>query len=118
MPTVLVVDDDEHVGRIAALILTQKGYEVLRASNGLEALMVYSSYRQRIDLVLIDVDMPQMNGFELAARIRARDPARRILLISGGASEDLGNQKDYPFLAKPFVSAQLLAAVETALGAT
>jgi CheY-like chemotaxis protein len=115
MPTVLVVDDDEHVGRIAAMILMQKGYDVLKASNGLEALMVYSTYRQKIDLVLTDVDMPQMNGLELAARIRGRDPARRILLMSGGTSENLGSSKDYPFVAKPFLSIQLIAAVEAAL---
>jgi DNA-binding NtrC family response regulator len=118
MPRVLVVDDDEHVGRIAAIILMQKGYEVLQACNGLEALMVYSSYRQKIDLVLTDVDMPQMNGLELAGRIRGRDPARRILLMSGGTSEDLGNSKDHPFLAKPFLSTQLIAAVEAALTVT
>ena len=40
--------------------------------------MVYSSYRQNVDLILTDVDMPQMNGIELATRIRARDPSRRI----------------------------------------
>lgn len=115
MATVLVVDDDEGVGQIAALILKQKGHDILRASNGLEALMVYSSYRQKIDLVLTDVDMPQMDGIELAARIRARDPSKRILFMSGRRVDDLAIPGNCAMLSKPFLADQLTAAVDTAL---
>jgi two-component system cell cycle sensor histidine kinase/response regulator CckA len=117
MATILLVEDDEGVGNIAALTLKQKGYDILPASNGLEALMVYSSYRLKIDLILTDVDMPQMNGLELAARIRARDPSKKILLMSGRAVEDSGNPEDYPMLSKPFLPSQLVAAVDSALEA-
>jgi len=116
MATVLLVDDDEGVRQIAAMILKQKGHDILWATNGLEALMVYSSYRLKIDLVLTDVDMPQMNGIELADRIRARDPSKRILLMSGRALDDLGSSTDYPILPKPFLPVQLTAAVDKALG--
>ena len=115
MAMVLLVDDDEGVGKIAALTLRQKGHDILFASNGLEALMVYSSYRQKIDLVLTDVDMPQMNGIELAARIRARDPSKKILFMSGRTFDDLGIPKNYPMLSKPFLPSQLVAAVDSAL---
>src|SRR5215472_454585 len=117
MATVLVVDDDEGVRNITAMILKQKGHDILQASNGLEALMIYSSYRLKIDLVLTDVDMPQMNGLELAARIRARDPSKRILLMSGRAVAGLGNPENYPMLSKPFLPSQLVAAVDSALEA-
>jgi CheY-like chemotaxis protein len=117
MATILLVDDDEGVGQIATLTLRQKGHDILPASNGVEALMVYSSYRLKIDLVLTDVDMPQMNGLELAARIRARDPSKRILLMSGRAVEGLGNPENYPMLSKPFLPSQLVAAVDSALEA-
>ncbi len=97
MATVLVVDDDEGIRQIVALILQQNGHQALLACNGLEALMVYSSYRASFDLVLTDVDMPQMDGIELAARIRAGDPYKKILLMSGrsfGRSQD--PQRIYP----------------------
>jgi len=115
MATVLVVDDDEGVRNITAMILKQKGHDILQASNGLEALMIYSSYRQKIDLVLTDVDMPQINGLELAARIRARDPSKRILLMSGRAQDDLAASEDCSMLSKPFLPDQLIAAVESIL---
>ena len=73
MATVLVVEDNEALRQLVMMILQQKGHDVLCASNGLEGLMVYSSYRTRLDLVLTDIDMPQMNGIALATRIRALD---------------------------------------------
>ncbi len=115
MATVLVVDDDEGIRQIVALILQQRGHETLLACNGLEALMVYSSYRRNFDLVLTDVDMPQMDGIELAARIRARDPYKKILLMSGRASEDDRIPKDYTLISKPFLPNQLLAAIDREL---
>ena len=115
MATVLVVDDDEAVRNLTVMILKQKGYDVLPASNGLEALMVYSSYHQKIDLVLTDVDMPQMNGVELAARIHARDPAEKILLMTGRAFDSSNGAGSLPLLAKPFMPGDLIVAVEGAL---
>ena len=117
MATILLVEDDEGVGKIAALTLRPEGHDILPASNGVEALMVYSSYRLKIDLVLTDVDMPEMNGLELAARIRALDPFKRILLMSGGAVKGLRNSENYPMLSKPFLPSRLVAAVESALEA-
>jgi CheY-like chemotaxis protein len=115
MATVLVVDDDAGVRQIAAIILEQKGHQILKASNGLEGLMVYSSYRANLDLVLTDIDMPQMNGIELAARIRARDPSKKILLMSGRAPDDCPGADNYPMLSKPFGPDQLMAAVDELL---
>ena len=86
------------------------------ASNGLEALMVYSSYRINLDLVLTDIDMPQMNGIELAVRIRDLDPAKKILMMSGRVQSDAERKIDCPFLPKPFRPDQLVEAVNTALG--
>jgi CheY-like chemotaxis protein len=117
MAAVLVVDDDEGVRQLVVMLLEQHGHEVLWASNGLEGLMVYSSYRANLDLVLTDVDMPQMNGIELATRIRTRDPSKKILLMSGRASQDQNGPGNCPILSKPFLPDQLIAAVEGALKA-
>ena len=94
------------------MILKQKGYEVLAASNGLEGLMVYSSYRSHLDLVLTDVDMPQMNGIELANRIRASDPFKKVLLMSGRTPDDRKAMENFSLLPKPFLPNQLMEAVD------
>jgi CheY-like chemotaxis protein len=115
MATVLVVEDNDDVRQIAILALGLGGHQTLSACNGLEGLMVYSSYRRNIDLVLTDVDMPQMSGIELASRIRALDPARKILLMSGCTGEDIDRTQGYSFVSKPFAPDQLNAAVDALL---
>jgi CheY-like chemotaxis protein len=113
MAIVLVVDDDDGVRRLVEMILQQQGYDVLLASNGLEGLMVYSSYRARIDLVLTDIDMPQMNGLELMTRIRALNPSQKLILMSGRAHDDQIPPGDCPMLSKPFLPNQVVAAVKS-----
>ena len=113
MATVLVVDDDNEVRNLAGFILQQKGHDILSASNGVEGLFVYSSYRHKIDLVLTDIEMPQMSGIELAARIRDRDPQKIILLMSGRPRQPAFEA--YPFLSKPFSPDQLIAVVNCLL---
>jgi CheY-like chemotaxis protein len=117
MAAVLVVEDNDAVRQLVVMLLEQKGHDVLSASNGLEGLMVYSSYHSRVDLVLTDVDMPQMDGIQLVARIRSQDPARKILFMSGRATEDSDRIGNCPILSKPFRPDQLMAAVETLLRA-
>lgn len=115
MATILVVDDDPAVLRLAATVLERAGHRVMRASNGLEALLVYESYASHLDLVLSDIDMPELDGLELASRIHAVRPDSRILLMSGGLPSKLGTGAErYPLLNKPFLPQQLLAAVKSA----
>jgi two-component system cell cycle sensor histidine kinase/response regulator CckA len=111
MATVLVVDDHPGMRQLARMILEQKGYVVLSASNGVEALMVYASYHSRFDVVLVtDVNMPQMGGIELAARIHAMDPSKRVVLMTGSILEEV---PEYcTMLTKPFQPDELTAAVE------
>src|SRR5215468_4769764 len=103
MATVLVVDDDAAVRDLVAMILTTKKYSVLTGNNGVEALMIYSSYRSAIDLVLTDIEMPQMDGIELVARIRALDPGERILLMSGRSPNRRTLPDNCQVLKKPFL---------------
>jgi CheY-like chemotaxis protein len=109
MATVLVVDDDPGICRLARTILEQSGQGVLSASNGVEALIVYTSYHSRLDVVVLtDVNMPHMGGLELAARIHAMDPSTRILLMTGSILEEVPEYCS--MLTKPFRSAELIAA--------
>ena len=115
MATILVVDDDPGMRQIVTLVLKQKGHNILSASNGVEALMVYSSYRQSLDMVLTDIDMPEMSGIELASRIRAGDPSGKILFMSGREPDNMKGFEGYPILSKPFALDKLVAAVEQVL---
>src|SRR5215475_12281415 len=101
MATILVVDDDPGVLQIVTLLLQQKGHHILPATNGLEALMVYSSYQLKIDLVLTDIDMPQMNGIDLAGRMRANTPSPKIIFMSGREPDALKNLEASTVLSKP-----------------
>ena len=112
MATVLVVEDEEALRQLVVMLLQNKGHDVLQACNGLEGLMVYSSYRARLDLVLTDIDMPQMKGTALATRIRALDPSRKILFMSGRAPDNPDELGNSPLLSKPFRPDQLMAAIE------
>jgi CheY-like chemotaxis protein len=116
MATILVVDDEPAVLALAAKILKGAGHGVLCAGNGVQGLMIYESYASQIELVVTDIEMPGMNGLELAARVSGSHPGVRVLLISGFVRPELRDTAErYPLLAKPFRPAALVAAVQTAL---
>jgi CheY-like chemotaxis protein len=116
---VLVVDDQRFARRVAYRVLSEAGYRVLEAQDGEEALDALSIARGRVDLIMIDVVMPGMDGVELAARIWEGWPDMRVLFTSGHAAEILMRHGlsylDVPFLAKPFTRDECLAKVHEAL---
>jgi DNA-binding response OmpR family regulator len=92
---------------------------VLEAEDGEEALDAMHSNKARVDLVMIDVVMPGMDGVELANRVWEQWPKKRILFTSGHAAEVLVQHGladlDVPFLAKPYTRDEALAKVREAL---
>jgi CheY-like chemotaxis protein len=119
--TILVVEDAEDLREISELILKRRGYHVITASNGLDAIMAATNHKGTIDLLLTDVVMPLMQGPELASRIAALRPGIRILFMSGYAQPILGDRGNLDggvlLLEKPFTEPDLLATVEQALHA-
>ena len=117
--TVLVVDDQRFARRVAYRVLSESGYRVLEAEDGEEALDALYESKGRVDLTMIDVVMPGMDGVELAARIWEAWPGKRILFTSGHAAEVLMQHGlvylDVPFLAKPYTRDECLAKVREAL---
>ena len=117
--TILVVDDERISRRVAYRILSEEGYRVLEAENYPETLTVLGQARGRIDLVMIDVVMPQCDGVELATRIMEEWPDQRILYMSAHPAEVLMRHGlttlDVPFLAKPYTRDEALAKVREAL---
>ncbi|MCC7492348.1 MAG: PAS domain-containing protein [Fimbriimonadaceae bacterium] len=115
---VLVVEDEEPVRLIAERALRQAGYLVLGAPGAAAAEAAVAG-RDRLDVLVTDVMMPGRKGPELAAELRQRYPALRVLFISGYTAEALSQHLRLPpgtaFLAKPFGPAHLLAAVRQLL---
>jgi two-component system cell cycle sensor histidine kinase/response regulator CckA len=114
--TALVVDDDAGIRRLISGLLRSCGFRVLEAQNGLEAVQVYGSYHSRIALVVTDIEMPVMDGFEAVARMRALDRDIPILVVSGRIPDGFQPAPRCSWLSKPFTPAQLLTSVELALG--
>jgi CheY-like chemotaxis protein len=116
--TVLVVDDDAGVRTVVRRALAPSGYHALQAVDGAEGVQLFERHRAEISLVLMDVDMPGMNGFEAADRIRALDPGARILMSSGYRVEpaEIERRELCGLLEKPYDVESLQRAVEQALG--
>jgi two-component system cell cycle sensor histidine kinase/response regulator CckA len=117
--TVLVVDDEEAVRRLACRMLTWTGYQALEASHGREAIATLEQHAAGIHLVLTDIKMPGMNGRELGRQVEQRWPGKPMLYMSGFASEVFQGgllELGAPFLSKPFTQEDLAHKVRALLG--
>lgn len=119
--TILLAEDQREVREVIAASLRSLGYTVLTAENGEGGLAVAAAASKPIDLLISDALMPGMSGRDLAARLRERWPALRILLISGYTEEVAGqmtsNGSDIEFLPKPFAPSRLAEKVAEMLTA-
>ncbi|MBI3299175.1 MAG: response regulator [Elusimicrobia bacterium] len=118
--TILLVDDDEAVRRIARRVLQSHGYSVLEAGNGEEAVRLAQSHRRALRLLLTDMVLPDFNGTELSRRIAALCPEAKVILVSGYLGGDFGNfvlEEHIPFLQKPFGPSALARLVREVLDA-
>jgi DNA-binding response OmpR family regulator len=113
------VDDAGVVRRLTFRVLSESGYRVFEAAGAIEALEVLDLLHGRVDVVLVDVVMPEVNGVDLVRLIRERWDGPAILFMSAHPAEVLAREglKDLRvrFLAKPFTRHELLGAVDKAL---
>ncbi len=114
--TILLVEDEEGLRALNARGLASRGYTVLEAGNGVEAIEVMEKRGGTVDLVVSDVVMPEMDGPTLLKELRKRDPDLKIIFVSGYAEDafqkNLPEPGQYVFLPKPFTLKQLVAAVK------
>jgi two-component system cell cycle sensor histidine kinase/response regulator CckA len=120
--TILLVEDEEGLRALNARGLTSRGYSVLEAGNGVEAIEVLAQNGGRVDLVVSDVVMPEMDGPTMLKEMRKRNPALKIIFVSGYAEEAFAkslppndDRKQFSFLPKPFTLKQLVGAVKEAM---
>jgi CheY-like chemotaxis protein len=117
--TILLVEDDEAVRRLTKKLLRQAGYNVLEAKNSQDATELCEQHPAMIHLLLTDVVMPGISGWKLAAEVRQRRPAIKVLYMSGyadGAKFDNGDRDaSAAFLEKPITPDALARKVKEAL---
>jgi two-component system cell cycle sensor histidine kinase/response regulator CckA len=114
--TILLVEDEEGLRSLNARGLRSRGYSVIEASNGVEALEALEERNGAVDLVVSDVVMPEMDGPTLLKTMRTRNPDLKIIFVSGYAEDafekSLPENQQFAFLPKPFTLSQLVAAVK------
>ncbi|HKT23842.1 MAG TPA: ATP-binding protein [Terriglobales bacterium] len=116
--TVLLVEDEAGLREPVRDYLTNEGYRVLEAANGAAALHLLESQGCRIDALITDVIMPQVNGPELAVKLKQRFPDMKVIFISGYAEDKLGGSerfRDSVLLQKPFTLRSLKTKLQEAL---
>jgi two-component system cell cycle sensor histidine kinase/response regulator CckA len=114
--TILLVEDEEGLRALNARGLATRGYTVLEAGNGVEAMDVLERQGGKVDLVVSDVVMPEMDGPTLLRELRKKNPDIKIIFVSGYAEDafqkHLPDPDQYNFLAKPFTLKQLVEKVK------
>lgn len=119
---ILLVEDQDEVRAVARRILTNHGYRVIEAKNGVDALAVMQGIDPGVDLVLTDAVMPQMGGPDLIRALRVRQPDLPVVMASGYTDHELmsygANELNVPFLHKPFRAEDLLKIVRSSLDGT
>lgn len=116
MSTILIVDDDPHLRELSGVFLRREGFDVSEAANGIEALSFLENHK--VDLVTLDIMMPQMDGWEMCRRLRAwQDLPVLMLTAKGETSQKLKGFQvgadDY--LVKPFEPLELVARIKALL---
>jgi len=116
-PCILVIDDDQVVRELIALFLEREGYQVILVSDGLEGLMHLED--KAIDLILLDLKMPKMNGPEFLRRCREINPDLPVIVVTGYPDSILMMEAmqygPLMMLAKPIIRKPLVQAVSTIL---
>jgi PAS domain S-box-containing protein len=117
---ILVVDDEELVRLVTKAVLAYRGYRIVEAEDGEDALRKYSADPGSFDLVLMDMHMPKLNGYDALLGIREVNPKVRAIVLSGGVhdpAEDFARLAGVAFLHKPFENQELLQLVRQTLDA-
>lgn len=117
--TILVVEDEELLRELLLTILEEKGYHVLTAGDGLEAVEIYKAQHERISLVLTDMGLPKLDGWEVFQQMKAINPTVRAIMASGYFETALrlemlkAGAKD--FIQKPYVPEKILNKIREVL---
>jgi DNA-binding response OmpR family regulator len=117
-PVILVADDEVMIRNLVTILMRTEGYSVLTAADGHEGLELSRKYPGVIDLLITDLQMPQLNGADLCAHLLEERPGIKALVMSGLDMREIVSQNiNLPFLPKPFDGEALKARVRELLAA-
>jgi DNA-binding NtrC family response regulator len=119
MRTILVVDDEPMALKLVQSILEKRGFQVLASTSPMQAVKVFEAHSDRIELLISDIVMPEMDGTKLASHLVALNPDLPVLFMSGFLTEseiaDASAISQYAFIRKPFRPSTLVQAVRKML---
>jgi CheY-like chemotaxis protein len=119
MRTILVVDDEPMALKLVQSVLERRGFQVLTCTSPKQALRLFQAHAERIELLISDIVMPEMDGGELANQIVALNPELPVLFMSGFVTQhevaDTSLIAQFAFIRKPFRPATLVQAVQKML---
>ncbi|MEW6510280.1 MAG: PAS domain S-box protein [Bacteroidota bacterium] len=117
--TLLFVEDEESLLSMMKLVLEEKGYTVLEARDGMEAVRLFTEHRDDIRLVVTDVGLPKMDGVAVYTTLREFDPSCRIIMASGYVDPEIrarvAGARDSDFIQKPYVPTEMLRKIREIL---
>ncbi len=120
--TILVADDDAQVKDMVLRALEKSGYVVLSAENGVEAMLKYKAHKDVIDLVILDMVMPQMNGRDCLYHLKEINPSVKVIIMTGfttdGSADDLLGEGALSVIRKPFELQTFTEEIRKAIGTT
>ena len=119
---ILLVDDEQMVRMMIKSILGFRGYQVIEAEDGIDAVEKFREATSKIDLVLMDYHLPRLNGHEALLQLRELDPELPALMLSGGLHDGIdmdttNGLRGVAFLHKPFQNDELFRLVGELIGA-
>lgn len=117
---IMLVEDEEAVRAFSSRALEKKGYDVVQANSGVEGLRIFKEQAESVDLIISDIIMPELGGFELIEEIQKTNPDIRVIFISGYAEEQFADKFDtysgnITFLPKPYTLQELVDKVRDML---
>ena len=117
--TVLIVEDEENLRELLRIVLEEKGFKVLQAADGLEAVEIFTAHKDEIGVVLSDIGLPYLGGWDAFLKMREINPEVKGILASGFFNPDVRveiiKSGAMDFITKPYNSAQIITAVREAL---
>lgn len=115
--TVLIVDDEELIREVTAIMVEENGGTALTATDGIDGIEVFAENQDKIDVIFLDFSMPRLNGYETYLQIKELKPSAKFIMSSGltitPEVERLKNEGIVLFLNKPFHETEFMRAIKT-----
>jgi len=116
---ILVVEDEELLSVLIDTVLSDQGYTVLKANNGADAIKMYRTFEGDIDLVLTDLSLPEVDGWQVCRQIRSLNPRVKLMVTTGAMDarieSELKKQGIHGFIQKPCSAEDMVEKIRTVL---